>query len=623
MMENTSSIHHLSKAKILFLLLACGILLFGRVDFVFAITKTTIATGLKAGVGAALDESKNHLYFVEYGIGILKRIDLSSPLYTIDTVASGFSHPEDVQLDLVHGFAYVTTRDAPGTGALWKVDITTGSKSLVTFNLGGPQQLVLDIANNLAYVVGYNDGRLRRIDLTTGVKTPIIKGLGHPVGLAITKDRKYAYVTEQDSPPRISKIDLNIGLKIADIVTGLTAPFFLAWTDVSQNSLYVVERDPANRVSRIDLVTSTKYEVITNLPWRPSGIAVSKQGTAVYITTDKQVVKVDLVELTGPIFMGVGHVPSTEINDDGYATTDPGYFFQVKHSPFGGTINFFGNLTDFRELEATHYAVLVSKDGGAYEPLNFSWNMYRWNTATHKYELVSVAPDGTTTDGIPTYLIPLEADGDYHPEYWRPSFLFMRWPSGENGLYTFKVKIYQKSGTVWNDLTGSLLAPENSLKLRVDNTHPDVKILSIWQKGPPDKEIKACDIVNTGKNEFYFKITAFDPNHHLLSYRLTALWGDNKSKSVYYDNYSNHDDSTEPDYEGLYKWSGKINFNVPRDLPGSTGNLKTWSAECNCAHTFYLRAWKRTIDGYNYIHRRDYHKSITINNTGVSCGSEP
>jgi hypothetical protein len=625
-MQKTIFYEYRHKVKILVLLFVFEIFLFGSSHHIFAISKTNIATGLNAAVGLALDETNNHLYFVEYSNGTLKRIDLSSPSYTINLIASGFSHPEDVELDLEHDFAYVTTRDFPGTGALWKVAISTGTKSLITFNLGGPQQLVLDISKNQAFTVGYNDGRLRRINLTTGIKTPIVKGLNHPVGLAISNDGNYAYVTEQDSPARVSKIDLISGTKIGNIIkhgfggASLVAPFFLSWTDVIQNFLYVVERDPVNRVSRIDLITSSKDDIVTGLPWRPSGIAVNRQGTTVYISTDSKIVKVDLVELAGPVFMGVGHVPFSCISEYGYATTDPGYFFKVKHSPFGGTLNFFGNLTKFRQLQATHYEIEASKDGGPYTALNYTWNTYKWNSTKHKYELIPIAPYTGTTK----YQIPLEIDGQYHPELWYPAFFFMRWPSGENGLYAFRVKIFKKIGASWSELTNSLPAVDNSLKLRIDNTPPEVRIESIWQGKPndsiADKEIKACDII-TGlpiTNTYYFKITAYDSSHHLLSYHLSALWGDNQSQSPEYshDNYDpHHVDPTPPDH----RWYGVINFIVPRTTTGSGGNPTFWKAKCNCAHTFYLRAWKRTINGYNYILSRGYHKSITINNTGVSC----
>jgi hypothetical protein len=181
----------------------------------------------------------------------------------------------------------------------------------------------------------------------------------------------------------------------------------------------------------------------------------------------------------------------------------------------------------------------------------------------------------------------------------------MRWPSRENGSYTFSVKIYEKSGTTWNDLTSALPGLSNSLTLRIDNTRHDAKILNIWQIGPPDSEVQPCEIVSSGKNRFYFRITAYDPSHHLLSYRLRALWGDNASELIFHDSYESHIDA-----EGPYLWSGVVNEMIPATW---------WTAHCDCAHTFYIRAWKRTINGYNYILRNHYHKSITINNTGVAC----
>ena len=66
-------------------------------------TTDIIANSIQAGVGCAYDQKENQLYFVEYGAGTLKRINLYSP-YTIQTIASGFSHPEDVFEHPVTGF---------------------------------------------------------------------------------------------------------------------------------------------------------------------------------------------------------------------------------------------------------------------------------------------------------------------------------------------------------------------------------------------------------------------------------------------------------------------------------------------------------------------------------------
>ncbi|KPJ91838.1 MAG: hypothetical protein AMJ53_10625, partial [Gammaproteobacteria bacterium SG8_11] len=588
-----------------FALWASALLAFSSI--VIAAPPIPITTGISAGVGTELDETNNHLYYVQYNAPELKRIVLT-PECENDTavscaeqvISTGFTHAEDVALDIDHGLAYVTTRDNPGTGGLWKVDIATGTKTLVTFNLWAPQQLVLDLTGNQGYVVGYDDGRLRRVDLITGAKTPIFTALQHPVGLAVTNDLATAYVTEQQAPARVSKIDLTLGIKIGDVVTNgidgvsLVAPFFLEWTDSSQNSLFVAEREPANRVSRLDLVgTPDLYDVTVGLtmPFRPTGLAAKGVGTPLFVTAESEIVKLEFLELSGPIFMAVGHVPSSSISTDGYAdtvSTLPGYFYRVRHSPFGGTMNIFGNFTQFLALGAKYYAIKMTK-GGVDSHLSQTWRVSRWDTTEMKYKAVTIAP---AVNGY-MYEIPVEAsDNQYHPELWWYPFWMMRWPSGEDGTVTLSMEIYDSSV---NNITSSLsaLAAPNSLTLHIDNTPHTVKINKIMQVSTPhDIEIKPCDITS-GTNQYYFEITAYDANQHLRNYWLEALWGDNKHETIvgYSDNYENHIDPVAP-----HPWSGVINF-VPTD---SMGDKITWAAKCDCAHTFYLRAKKRTINGYHY-----------------------
>jgi hypothetical protein len=596
-----------------------------------------ITGNLGAPVGIAVDEQKNRLFFVEYAAGTLKQISIPpvcgpgtsipSCSNTLNTITSGLIHPEDVQIDLNQGCAYVTTRDDPGTtGKLWKINLSNGSKTLLAYNLGGPQQLFLDTSQNQAYSVSYNDGRLRLIDLTTGTKKPIITSLHGPVGLVVTNDRRYAYVAEQGPPAQISKIDLSTGERVSpyyvirDGVAGisLVAPFFLAWTDDSQNSLYIAERAPANIVSRLDLITLQKSTVGANLPWPsgPSGVAINNSSFPkyLYVTTGSEIVRIDLNAWdlqNQPVFLGVGHVPWSRISSDGYADThlDVGQPFQVTDAPFGGTLDVFGNLTNFINSGATHYEILMSKDLGQFLPINIAWNTYHWNITTLSYDLVPVAPESNTT----RYKIPKETfDQNFHPELWYPPYLFLRWTSAENGFYRFKVKLYAGANPIIPDPLPTNL---NILPLRIDNTPQNVKIESIWQKQkvPPDTQIIACDIVEvdpsnpkfTSENNFYFNITANDPNQHLLCWSLVALSGDNLTEPVDSDNY----------FPSHYSppsrlWGGISNTNVPPPDP----NLNYWKATHNCAYTFYLGSWKRTIDGYNYIFYRDYHKSITINN---------
>jgi DNA-binding beta-propeller fold protein YncE len=590
--------------RVILIVITLGLILWARPAM--AATTIEMAGGVAGGTGIASDPANANVYYVEFNGGTLKRIhiiagcDLPPGPATcpITTVASGFTHPEDVALDLDHGLAYVTTRDDLGTtGALWRVDLVGGARSLVTFNLGAPQQISLDIPTNTAYVIGFDAGKLWKIDLTTGAKVAVMTGLGNPVGLAVTADRTRAYVTEQ-MPPRLAEIDLALHTRIRNVVTGLTSPFYLSWTDPAQYALYLVQRDPANDVLRVDLPSSTATPVITGLPVRPSGITVNLLAGVAFVATDAKVEKVGLAELPmgEPVFLGVGNVPSTKIVD-GYATTDPGYFFQVKDSPFGGTLNILGNLSNFKALGATHYRVNVSYEGSVPTPLALSWNTYHWNTVTSQFDLTPVSP----VPG-PDQVYQIPSDYPTHAERWFPSFLMMRWPSGSsgNGHYTFTVELFKPKGPGFV----AVPTPPNSLTVLVDNSSFNVDVVHLFQHGIA-APIPVCAIVSPpafpSVSTFDVEVSAYDPNQHLLSYSVTALWGHSASEPVFSDSYAFHVNA-----EGPHLWSGVVNHLVPPN---------GWQAHCNCAHTFYLDAWKRTIDGYNYLINGTAHQSITIDIT--------
>ena len=122
------------------------------------------------------------------------------------------------------------------------------------------------------------------------------------------------------------------------------------------------------------------------------------------------------------------------------------------------------------------------------------------------------------------YLIPIDG-GIYDAGLWYPPFFGLRWPSGENGEYAFEVALYQKSGTTFSSITipgdpndPNSIAGLNKITLRIDNTPPTVNIHNIYQNRPPITDIKPCEIVDTGQNQFTFKITAYDAEGHLYNY---------------------------------------------------------------------------------------------------------
>jgi hypothetical protein len=572
-----------------------------------------MASPVSAGVGVAADPSGNAVYFTEWSTGALKRIALtpagcSSPACPVTTVASGFSHPQDVALDMAHNTAYVTTRDDPGTtGAFWRVDLTTGVRTLITFNLGAPHQIALDVAANAAYVVGFTSGRLWKINLTTGSKTTIFSGLGSPVGLTLKADRTRAYVTEQ-APARLAEIDVATHTRIRNVVTGLVSPFYVSWTDPAELALYVVERAPNNDVLRVDLSSSTSVAVFTGLPSNASGISVNAMGTAAYITTNTNVIRVDLTGLAmgEPVFISVGNVPSTSINSFGYANTvhtSPPYFDSTD-APFGGTLNIFGNLNNFRALGATHYRVNVS-DGSTTTALVNTWNTSHFNPVTGIYEPFAVAPIAGDNRYEISSEYPLLA------ARWMPAFLMMRWPSGVNGTYTFSVEIFNLTGTTWTNLTSLLPAAKNQLVLRIDNDPPEADILHIYHHGSLTP-LSVCDIVTTPPfaspptNQLDFEIKASDPNGHLLNYGVVAYFGHTSPpQTVMSDTFVPGHVVGPPNLPHL--WYGVTSLRGP---------ASGWTPPCNCAYTFIIDVWKRTINGYAYFIHAGAHQSITIMNAG-------
>jgi hypothetical protein len=326
-------------------------------------TITDILSGLPGAGGCDFRSSTSELFYVEYS-GNFSKTNPLSPVHTV--IGTGYTNPEDIELSADGVHAYITER----SGDLVKVSLSTPSRASATVIASGmvaPQQMALDEAHDAAYVVEYAPtGHLYQINLTGSTKTPIPVTLNNAVGVAITSDRQYAYVTEQTSPGRIRKIRLSDGFATI-IVTGLTAPFFLTWGDPAEASLLVAERDPANRVTRVDLSTNTTSLVAGGFSSRPGAVALmSSSRMLVHGETTLSIVDFLPFLPAGPLFMGFGFIPFDKViqtagPNQGLAdtTVSPSYFYQVKDTPFGGTLPIMINYPAATALGATHYRITV------------------------------------------------------------------------------------------------------------------------------------------------------------------------------------------------------------------------------------------------------------------------
>jgi len=344
-------------------------------------TITDILTGLSGAGGCDFRSSTGELFYVEFS-GNLSKTNPLSPAHTV--IGTGYTNPEDIELSADGVHAYITER----SGDLVKVSLSTPNRASATVIASGmvaPQQMALDEAHDTAYVVEYAPtGNLYQINLTSGTKTAIPVTLNNAVGLAITSDSQYAYVTEQTTPGRIRKIRLSDGSATV-IATGFTAPFFLIWGDPAEASLLVAERDPANRVTRVDLATNTTSLVAGGFSSRPGAMALmSPSRLLVHGETTLSIVDFLPFITSGPLFMGFGFIPFDKViqtpgPNQGLAdtTVPPGYFYQVKDTPFGGTLPIMINYPAATALGATHYRITV--DGVIRLD---SWTDEEWNGVT-------------------------------------------------------------------------------------------------------------------------------------------------------------------------------------------------------------------------------------------------
>ena len=422
-------------------------------------TPTDLLTGLAGAGGCVYRPSLNQLLYVEYG-GNLSSTNILSPAHTV--LGTGYANPEDVEISADGLHVYITER----AGNLIKASLAAPNRASATVVASGmvaPQQMALDEAHNVAYVVEYEAAaHLYRVNLTSGVKTPVPVTLNFPVGLVITSDRQYAYVTEQTTGPdkgRVRRIRLSDG-SATTLVTGLTAPFFLAFGDPSEASLLIPERDPANRVSRLDLATNTLSLIASGFSSRPGAIA-SVSASRILVHGETTISIVDFLPFLpkGPLFMGFGFIPFDKVNQTGShlgladTTLPPGYFYQVQNTPFGGTLPIMINYPAATAIGAVYYRIKVDS---VYR--QDTWTDEKWNGTTFVLDTVSPVPIG----GQPSY-----------PVRTSP-FLYMNPALGSlmdstnlsNALHTFEVEFVNGSGVV---LATSPAGPP--YHILIDNNH--------------------------------------------------------------------------------------------------------------------------------------------------------
>jgi hypothetical protein len=550
---------------------------------------TTIATGYDDCGGSDYRLLTDQLYIADGGAGTINALTAHTFVKTV--LGTGFNAPSDVELSSDGIHAYVT--ENPGT--LLKLSLTNMNRSAATVvasGFNGIDQVALDETHGYAYVAEFNAAQVQRVTLATGVKT-VVASVPNPRGVAITSDGLFLYVSSDAGT--ITRFNFAAGTSTT-IASGLSAPRHLTFADAGESVILFPQPNPTGTVLKADLTTTpaTVTAIAGPTAAAPYSVTVlSPDQILVACATSIGEVNLtsSLITSAGPILLAIGFVPNDAAHlPQGYANTtiDPTYFYQVLDCPFGGTLPLMINWESARAAGGSFYQVFV---GGVMITSPFA--DYLWSVPLSAFELQTTVP-------VVGYY-PLRSAGQIWLNNWLG--LLLDSTAFPNGLNTVSVKLF--SAETAASQIGTSTTVGRFAALMIDNTQPTAVIEQILQQ-PGNVAVGTCAIVTTGTPTFTFQVNASAPAH-LLAWSLTAYWGDNKSMAVSSDTYANHITPT-------FLWTGITGVAVPP--PGPTPWNATVTGDptsTHCAHSFFLYAWDRVIDGWSYIHSpASYQKSITI-----------
>jgi hypothetical protein len=549
-----------------------------------------IASGFADAVGCCYRQATDQLLVADDGNGQIVAVKGHAP-HTRTVLGSGYHGVTDIELSQDGLHAYVA--DSPGT--FYRVPLSNlnhAAAAVVATGMTNIDQIALDEGHGVAYVC--ESAGIQKINLATGTKTVVVSA-ANTRGVLVTDDGRFLLVSSDADT--IVQYDL-VTHTSKVLASGLGAPRHLTWADAGQSLVLFPVPNPSGTVMKLDLTTTppTTAAITGTTQFAPYSVAVLSSNQLL-IATAQTVEEVDLTasvfQSSGPILLGIGFVPADTVHlPNGYADTtmDPTYFFQVKDSPFGGTLPLQINWQHADSMGAQYYKVFVNNN-----LIKQPFNDYKWNTILNEFELVPCGPD---SNGF----YPLRQAG----QIWLNNWLGLLLDSTglPNALNTISVSLFTAAKVEIGHKTDA----GRHATVMIDNTTPIAVLEQILQE-PGNVVVDACAIVNSGAPTFNFRVTASQPQSHLLGWELVVYWGDNKSQLISTDSYSNHVSPSK-------LWAGITSTIVPPPGPSAS----PWNAtvpgdptSTHCAHSFFVYAWDRIINGWGYIHGwASYQKSVTL-----------
>jgi hypothetical protein len=279
----------------------------------------------------------------------------------------------------------------------------------------------------------------------------------------------------------------------------------------------------------------------------------------------------------GSVIGSVGLIGTGLIGTDGYCNIPAAtpYYSHPQDAAFSGTLNLIGNNTTLNALWAAgarKYQVMhrfgntvAAVNAAAWAPILQNWANYQIVGSTDVWQ--SFGPDSS---GFYLMVDPGLA-------YTIQDLTFQWTTSAEpDGLHQFQF---------FNALGVTVPTAAQVLTLKLDNQPATVALINVLHAGAP---VSPCAIVNltSATDGVQIVYEPFDPEGDLLSFSLTAEYGQNQSAGIYGDNYTAH-------ASAAHNWQGVSSDTRP--VPPAL-----WVPPVTCAYLFQIAASTRTTDGYEF-----------------------
>jgi DNA-binding beta-propeller fold protein YncE len=262
---------------------------------------TPVSNDLEGGLsGVAVNSALTQAYVVDYGNGVLSRVDIdpsSSTFRQVTQVVSGLSGPRDIAINSTSTVAYVTEQEV---GRLVQVNIDTTSPDYkditpIADGLDGPRGLTLNQGGDLVYLADEWSRELTVVDVDPGsigygeVTTILRKQTLRDV--ALSPDERTAIVADVDDGILVVDIDPrspDFGRIIELVSVPLNGARGLDLS-VDETMAYVVS-EFSGKLSRVDIdPTSPNFGAVNHIAGDLLiliNVVVNKAETFAYVTRD-------------------------------------------------------------------------------------------------------------------------------------------------------------------------------------------------------------------------------------------------------------------------------------------------------------------------------------------------